>query len=61
MRTNIKEIVINLLVLLAGVYLPFAFIVNEFNPLAWNWITRTLYVLTLVAMLTFAVQEYKKK
>ena len=61
MRTNIKEIVINLLVLLAGVYLPFAFIVNEFNPLAWNWITRTLYVLTLVAMLTFALQEYKKK
>ena len=61
MRTNIKEIVINLLVLLAVVYLPFAFIVNEFNPLAWNWITRTLYVLTLVAMLTFAMQEYKKK
>jgi hypothetical protein len=61
MRTNIKEIVINLLVLLAGVYLPFAFIVNEFNPLAWNWVTRTLYVLTLVAMLTFAMQEYKKK
>jgi hypothetical protein len=61
MKTNIKEIVINLLVLLAGVYLPFAFIVNEFNPLAWNWVTRTLYVLTLVAMLTFAMQEYKKK
>ena len=61
MKTNIKEIVINLLVLLAGVYLPFAFIVNEFNPLAWNWLTRTLYVLTLVAMLTFAMQEYKKK
>ena len=61
MKTNIKEIVINLLVLLAGVYLPFAFIVNEFNPLAWNWITRTLYVLTFVAMLTFAMQEYKKK
>lgn len=61
MRTNIKEIVINLLVLLAGVYLPFAFIVNEFNPLAWNWVTRTLYVLTLVTMLTLAIQEYKKK
>ena len=61
MRTNLKEIVINLLVLLAGVYLPFAFIVNEFNPLAWNWVTRTLYVLTLVTMLTLAVQEYKKK
>ena len=61
MKFIISEIVINLLVLLAGVYLPFAFIVNEFNPLAWNWVTRTLYVLTLVAMLTFAMQEYKKK
>ena len=61
MKTNIKEIVINLLVLLAGVYLPFAFIVNEFNPLAWNWLTRTLYVLTIVGMLTYAVQEFKKK
>lgn len=61
MKTNIKEIVINLLVLFVGIYLPFAFIVNEFNPLAWNWVTRTLYVLTLVALLTFAMQEYKKK
>ena len=61
MKTNIKEIVINLLVLFVGIYLPFAFIVNEFNPLAWNWLTRTLYVLTLVGMLTYAVQEYKKK
>ena len=61
MKTNIKEIVINLLFLLAGVYLPFAFIVNEFNPLAWNWLTRTLYVLTIVGMLTYAVQEFKKK
>lgn len=61
MRTNIKEIVINLLVLLAGVYLPFAFIVNEFNPLVWHWVTRSLYVLTLVGMLTYAMQEFKKK
>jgi len=61
MKTNLKEIVINLLVLLLGVYLPFAFIVNEFNPLEWHWITRCLYVLTLVSMVTFAMQEYKKK
>ena len=61
MKTNLKEIVINLLILLFGVYLPFAFIVNEFNPLEWHWITRCLYVLTLVTILTFAVQEYKNK
>jgi hypothetical protein len=61
MKKNLKEIVINLLVLLLGVYLPFAFIVNQFNPLEWHWITRCLYVLTLVSMVTFALQEYKKK
>jgi hypothetical protein len=61
MKTNLRDIVINLLVLLLGVYLPFAFIVNEFNPLEWHWITRCLYVLTLVSMVTFAMQEYKKK
>jgi len=61
MKTNIKEIIINLLVLFVGVYLPFAFIVNEFNPLIWHWVTRSLYVLTLVGMLTYAMQEYKKK
>jgi hypothetical protein len=61
MKKNLKEIVINLLVLLVMVYLPFAFIVNEFNPLEWHWITRCLYVLTLVSMVTFALQEYKKK
>jgi hypothetical protein len=61
MKTNIKEIIINLLILFVGVYLPFAFIVNEFNPLEWHWVTRSLYVLTIVTMVTLAVQEFKKK
>jgi hypothetical protein len=61
MKTNLKDIVINLLVLLVGVYLPFAFIVNEFNPFTWHCITRCLYVLTLISMVTYAMQEYKKK
>jgi hypothetical protein len=61
MKKNLRDIVINLLVLLVGVYFPFAFIVNQFNPLEWHWITRCLYVLTLVSMVTFALQEYKKK
>ena len=61
MKTNLKDIVINLLILLVGVYLPFAFIVNEFNPFTWHWITRCLYVLTLISMVTYAMQEYKKK
>jgi len=53
--------VVNLLILLVGVYLPFAFIVNEFNPLAWNWMARSLYVLTLVVLVTYAIKEYKQK
>jgi len=61
MKTSYKDVVVNLLILLVGVYLPFAFIVNEFNPLAWNWMTRSLYVLTLVALITFAIKEYKQK
>jgi hypothetical protein len=61
MKTNIKDIVTNLLILLVGVYLPFSFIVNEFNPLAWHWAIRSLYVLTLITMITLAVQEFKKK
>jgi hypothetical protein len=47
--------------LLVGIYLPFAFIVNEFNPLAWNWFSRSLYVLTLVGLITYAIKEYKQK
>lgn len=61
MQTNLKDAVVNLLILIIGVYLPFAFIVNEFNPLAWNWMTRSLYVLTLAALLTYAIKEYKQK
>lgn len=61
MKTNIRDIVTNLLILLVGIYLPFAFIVNEFNPLAWSWLVRSLYVLSLIGLFTYAVNEYKQK
>ena len=61
MKTNFKEVIINLLALLILVYLPFAFVLGEFNPLTWNVIYRSLYVLILVAILTYGYQEYKKK
>ena len=61
MKTNIKEIVTNLLILLVGVYLPFAFIANEFNPLEWHWTVRSLYVLTIIVIFSLAIQDYKKK
>ena len=61
MRINIKDIVTNLLILLLGVYLPFAFIANEFNPLEWHWTVRSLYVLTIIVIFSLAIQDYKKK
>jgi hypothetical protein len=61
MKTKFKDIITNLVILLVGIYLPFAFIVNEFNPLQWHWATRSLYVLALVAVITVAVQDYKKQ
>ena len=61
MKTNFKEVIINLLALLILVYLPFAFILAEFNPLNWNVIYRSLYILVLVAILTYGYQEYRKK
>jgi len=61
MKTNYKDVVVNLLILLVGIYLPFAFIANEFNPLAWGFVTRSLYVLALVGLITYAINEYKQK
>lgn len=61
MKINIKDIVTNLLILLLGIYLPFAFIANEFNPLEWHWTVRSLYVLTIIVIFSLAIQDYKKK
>ena len=61
MKINIKDIITNLLILLLGIYLPFAFIANEFNPLVWHWTVRSLYVLTIITTITLAVQDFKKK
>jgi fumarate reductase subunit D len=61
MKINIKDIVTNILILLIGIYLPFAFIANEFNPLEWHWTVRSLYVLTIIVIFSLAIQDYKKK
>lgn len=61
MKINIKDIVTNILILLLGIYLPFAFIANEFNPLEWHWTVRSLYVLTIIVIFSLAIQDYKKK
>ena len=51
----------NIIALLVVLYLPFAFIVNEFNPTQWNVYIRCLYVLSFVAVLTYGFEQYKKK
>lgn len=57
----ILQMLANVLALLAILYLPFAFIVNEWNPTQWNIYIRGLYVLSFIAVLTFGFEQYKKK
>lgn len=61
MKTNFKDVVLNLFALLFLVYIPFAFILAEYNPLNWHIVNRSLYILVLIAVLTYGYQEYHKK
>jgi hypothetical protein len=62
MNKNIyKEIIINLLLLLVGLYLPFAFIINKYNPLGWEWYERLSYVIAVVSTIGYASSMYNKK
>jgi hypothetical protein len=56
-----KEIIINLLLLLVGLYLPFAFIINKYNPFIWEWYERCLYVIAVVATIGYGANVYNKK
>ena len=57
----ILQMLANVLALLTILYLPFAFIVNEWNPTQWNIYIRGLYVLSFIAILTYGFEQYKKK
>lgn len=56
-----KEIIINLLLLLVGLYLPFAFIINKYNPLVWAWYERSLYVIAVLVTIAYGANMYNKK
>jgi hypothetical protein len=56
-----KEIIINLSLLLVGLYLPFAFIINKYNPMGWEWYERLSYVIAVVATIGYASSVYNKK
>ena len=58
---NILEAMFGFLALMIMLYVPFAFLAAEWNPTLWHLTIRGLYVLCIAGIVTFAVQEYKKK
>lgn len=58
---TILEAMLGMLALMAMLYVPFAFLVGEWNPTVWHITLRGLYVLCIAAIITFAVKEYSKK
>jgi hypothetical protein len=58
---SIISAIANLLLVLAILYLPFAFIQNIWNPLEWHIAIRALYFLCLVAIATIGYDQLKKR
>lgn len=56
-----RDILINLSLLLVGLYLPFAFIINKYDPTSWEWYERCLYVIAVVATIGYGANVYNKK
>jgi hypothetical protein len=56
-----RDILINLSILLVGLYLPFAFIINKYNPIMWEWYERSLYVIAVAVTIGYASSQYNKK
>jgi hypothetical protein len=56
-----RDILINLTLLLVGLYLPFAFIINKYNPLGWEWYERSLYVIAVSVTIGYGASQYNKK
>ena len=58
---NIKEVILGFIGLILFTYVPFAFVIGEWNPIVWNVFFRALYVLSVVTIVTFAIKEQKMK
>lgn len=56
-----RDILINLSLLLVGLYLPFAFIINKYNPTTWEWYERALYVIAVAVTIGYGASQYNKK
>jgi hypothetical protein len=50
-----------MIALMVMLYIPFAFLVGEWNPISWHITFRGLYVLSIAAIVTYALKEYNKK
>lgn len=60
MRT-ILEALLGMIALMFMLYIPFAFLIAEPNPILWHITFRGLYVLCVITIITFAIREYNKK
>ena len=58
---NILEALVGMIALMGMLYIPFAFLVGEWNPTLWHITFRGLYVLAIAAIVTYALKEYNKK
>jgi hypothetical protein len=58
---NILEALFGFLALMLMLYVPFSFLAAEWNPTLWHISVRGLYVLSVIAIVTFALKEYNKK
>jgi hypothetical protein len=56
-----RDILINLTLLLVGLYLPFAFIINNYNPTTWAWYERALYVIAVAVTIGYGATQYNRK
>jgi uncharacterized membrane protein len=58
---NIKEILLGIFGLFLFTYIPFGFVIGEWNPIQWNVFIRALYIVAIATILTYAINEQKKK
>lgn len=58
---QILEALIGMLAIMLIMYIPFAFLIAELNPIEWHITLRGLYVISIAAIVTFAVKQQIKK
>lgn len=58
---TILEALLGVIALMVMLYIPFAFLIADLNPMTWHITLRGLYVLCIVSIITFAIKEYNKK